>query len=310
MKEFILPHLICPACLPREEALELRSGRTVGSDIIAGDLSCRRCKRLFPIRDGIALLLPDGGSAGRQLRYSDSETINRYLWSHYGDLTGDPEADTAAASWRELIEQTDGPALDAGCAVGRHLFEAAARSSWAVGCDLSPEFIRTARIIATEGRGSFTLPLEGKLRERFSFELPPGWGDNLEFVVADALALPFARGSFAAVSSLNLLDRVAHPLAHLYEMNRVARTAAARFLCADPFSWTTDAAPEERWLGGTALGPYAGRGVDTVRALLTGKDRVLIPPWNIQREGNITWSMRSHRNHRELIRSDYLLAQR
>jgi hypothetical protein len=52
------------------------------------------------------------------------------------------------------------------------------------------------------------------------------------------------------------------------------------------------------------------RGLDNVRALLTGKDKVLTPAWKIAREGNITWTMRSHANHRELINSEFLLAER
>jgi hypothetical protein len=180
-----------------------------------------------------------------------------------------------------------------------------------VGCDLSLNFIRAARRLAWERQVTFSLPLEGNLDETFQLKLPDSWRtDNLEFVVADALKLPFARDTFQQTVSLNVLDRVSYPLAHLFEMNRVATIQRASFLFASPFSWATTAAPEELWLGGTITGPYKGRGLENVRSLLEGNGKVLDPPWQICRVGAITWQMRSHCNHRELIRSEFLIAER
>ncbi|NTV49429.1 MAG: methyltransferase domain-containing protein [Geobacteraceae bacterium] len=312
MKQFLIPHLICPACLPGEIPLEATVNRVEADDIVTGDLFCKKCRRRFPIKDGIAILLVDpDGCSGAQRRYEESDTVNRYLWSHYADLAGKAEVAEANAAWGGCLVDNALAAFDAGCAVGRLTFEMAAKSGWAVGCDLSHNFIRTARRLARERRHSFSLQLEGNLCESFHFELPADLrSDNVEFVVADALAIPFARHTFQQISSLNLLDRVSYPLAHLYEMNRVAQSADASFLFADPFSWSTAAAPEERWLGGTAAGKYAGRGLDNVRALLEGKDKVLSPAWKIIREGCINWRMRTHTNHREIISSDFLCAER
>jgi uncharacterized protein YbaR (Trm112 family) len=314
MKQFLIPHLICPACLPGEIPLEANAKQLLDDDIITGKLLCKKCRRQFPIKEGIAFLLPDteGYSTGGQLHYEDRETVNRYLWSHYADLAGTSEVREANAAWADCLAVKTSSAFDAGCSVGRLAFEMASRSEWAVGCDLSYNFIRMARQLACYRRCTFSLPLEGNIREIFNLELPDSLrSDNLEFIVANAMAAPFARGTFQQISSLNLLDRVNHPLAHLYEMNRVAQqTHGASFLFADPFSWTTTAAPEERWLGGTTAGKYAGRGIDNVRLLLTGKDKILHPAWHITNEGDITWMMRSHSNHRELIRSEYIVAQR
>lgn len=313
MKTFLLPHLICPACLPKELPLQHSVQRSDGDDIITGELTCKKCLRRFPIADGIACLLPDpaGSAGGGQMRYDDSEMVNRYLWSHYADLLGDQDVGAANRSWAGLLLERGDCSFDAGCAVGRLTFEMAARSDWAVGFDLSANFIRAARRLAREKRCTFSLPLEGNLREVFQLSLPIDWRcDNLDFIQADALAVPFARHTFQQGSSLNLLDRVNYPLAHLYEMNRLLRNNNAAFLFADPFSWSAAAAPEERWLGGTISGEYAGRGIDNVRQLLQGKNRVMNPPWQITREGFISWLMRSHSNHRELISSEYLLARR
>ena len=224
---------------------------------------------------------------------------------------GYSEVREANTAWASCLADRSLSAFDAGCAVGRLTFEMSSRSEWAVGCDLSLNFIRAARRLARERCYTFSLPLEGNLREKFHCELPANWrSDNVEFIVADALALPFARNTFQQISSLNLLDRVNYPLAHLYEMNRVSQSSGASFLFADPFSWSTTAAPEERWLGGTTVGKFAGRGLDNVRALLAGKNKILTPSWKIAREGSITWTMRSHTNHCELINSEYLLAER
>ena len=237
--------------------------------------------------------------------------VGRYLWSHYADLLGEAETGGANASWADCLAGQAVAALDAGCSVGRISFETAARSSWAVGCDLSLNFIRAARRLARERQVTFSLPLEGNLVETFQLKLPDSWRtDNLEFVVADALKLPFARDTFQQTVSLNVLDRVSYPLAHLFEMNRVATVQRASFLFASPFSWATTAAPEELWLGGTMTGPYKGRGLENVRSLLEGNGKVLTPPWQICRDGAVTWQMRSHCNHCELIRSEFLVAER
>lgn len=313
MKKIILPFLICPACLPKEQPLRLATEREADGDIVAGTLSCGKCRRYFPVRDGIAHLLadPDGGPSGGQRRYEETGMTDRYLWSHYGDLLGDRGAGDANARWAELLAGTGTAAFEAGCSVGRITFEMAARNKLAVGCDLSLPFIRTARRLARDRRLKFTLPLEGNLRESFEVTLPESWNtDSVEFILADALRIPFARETFSQVASLNLLDRVSYPLAHLYEMNRLACTGGASLLFADPFSWSTDAAPEEVWLGGTTTGPYRGRGAENVRRLLEGQGKILAPPWRISREGAVAWRLRTHRNHYEVITSQFLAAVR
>lgn len=282
MKRILLPHIICPACLPKEHQLSLSAHCEEDGDIITGTLSCKKCNRRFPIRDGIAHLIPDpdNGPSGGQWRYEEADMTDRYLWSHYGDLLGVADFGVANSQWAECLS-TLNPAVsfDAGCSVGRLTFEMAARSSLAVGCDLSHGFIKTARRLARERQLKFSLPLEGNLRESFCIELPETWrSDNAEFVIADALRVPFAADTFGQIASMNLLDRVSYPLAHLFEMNRVASNQRASFLFADPFSWSTSAAPEELWLGGTITGRYKGRGLDNVRSLLEGKGKVLMPP--------------------------------
>jgi SAM-dependent methyltransferase/uncharacterized protein YbaR (Trm112 family) len=313
MKRHIVPLLICPACLPHERPLALTAKRETEGDVLDGFLSCPGCRTRFPIKDGTALLLPEPGSGigGNQWRYEEAGTVNSYLWSHFSDLLGAPEANTAYASWSDQLAVGAGAALDAGCSVGRITFELASRNDLAIGCDLSQAFIRAARRLARERRISFSLPSEGNLLDQFTFVLPDHFSsDRVEFIVADALRLPFARGTFSQSTSLNLLDRVSYPLAHLYELSRVNGVSGNRCLCSSPFSWTTVATPEEHWLGGTASGKYAGRGIDNLRRLLEGEDDILTPPWQIAAQGSVNWRLRTHANHREEITSQFLTADR
>ena len=262
MKRILLPHLICPACLPKEYPLRATVDREIDGDIITGILSCAKCNSRFPLRDGIACLLPapDTGPALGERRYEEEGMTARYLWSHYGDLSGFTDCGDANRQWAQTLTGHVASSFEAGCSVGRMTFEMAARSELAVGCDLSHSFVKTARRLARDRHLTFNLPLEGNLLEDFTVTLPDSWRtDNVEFIIADALRIPFARDTFCRVASINLLDRVNHPLAHLFEMNRVARTQNASFFLADPFSWSTGPAPEERWLGGTMTGPYRGR---------------------------------------------------
>ena len=313
MKRMLVPLLICPACLPKEHSLQLTPNRETNGDVLSGLLSCRNCHRDYPIKDGVAILLrdPGGGSHAGQWRYEEDDTLNRYLWSHFGDLWGAPEAGDAYRQWADCLPPTAASGLDVGCAVGRLTFEMAARFDLAIGCDLSSTFIRTARKLATERRITCTLPLEGKLLETFTGHFPTEWQTaNVEFIVADAQALPLARSSFGSVATLNLLDRVHYPLAHLYEINRVAAHSGANLLCADPFSWSTATTPEENWLGGTTSGPYRGRGIDNVRNLLEGKGGIIAPPWQIVRHCTVDWRLRTHSAHHETMRSQTLSARR
>jgi hypothetical protein len=93
-------------------------------------------------------------------------------------------------------------------------------------------------------------------------------------------------------------------------MNRVARENGAQLLLSDPFSWSTEIAREADWLGGTKSGPYSGRGMDNIIALLKGAHEQLLPAWSIEQQGHIWWKIRNHANHFESIRSCFVKACR
>ncbi|MEW5736826.1 MAG: methyltransferase domain-containing protein [Thermodesulfobacteriota bacterium] len=310
MKKALLDVLCCPRCLPEERPLRLHAVEEMDSDVADGRLECKACGNDYPIRSGVAHLSPAPASRPGS-RYESAPLLSSYLWSHYGDLIPDEEASDAYQCWAGLLAPRPGRALDIGCAVGRFCFEMAARCDLAVGVDSSVSFIRAARTLMQKGSLSFPLVLEGKITRPAGIVLPADWDrSRVEFVVADALALPFRSASFSSVAGLNLIDKLSLPLSHFAEVNRVAASRESQFLFSDPFSWSADSAAPEHWLGGTEAGPYSGRGLENVAAVLTGAKGGLQPAWRIEQTGSVRWKIRTHENHFELIKSRFIKAVR
>lgn len=309
MKKFLIEFLICPVCLPSEVALKLDSYQSEEDDVVEGFLLCQGCGSKFRISDGIAILTADPNWQPLQgNKYETPKVVSSYLWSHYGDFINDTEWLPAYTKWAELINQKGGLCLDVGCAVGRFVFDMAGKSDFSIGIDLSFAFIKTAREIM-KGRGKrFELTEEGYITREVKFTLPQSTRtDNTEFIVADALRLPFRSQTFSKIASLNILDKVPMPLRHLEEMNRVAKPSDCQLLISDPYSWSEEAAPQEHWLGGKRDGKFSGYGHENVAKILKN---VLNPPWRVIAEGVVNWKLRNHRNHAELIKSLYLKAER
>lgn len=312
MKKHLLDLIICPRCLPGEYPFIADIHREHDGDIETGTLQCPQCGARFPIVEGVALLDPYATDSQRTAnKYETDEVVSSYLWSHFGDLIADENASQAYNTWAGLMQPQAGVALDAGGAVGRFTFEMSTRCDFAVGIDTSQAFARAARQLMRERSMVVTLKDEGLLRREVSICLPVDWrSDRVEFVVANALALPFRRKSIALFASLNLVDKVPSPIQHLREMNRVTCDMRAQFLLSDPFSWSTEAAPIEEWLGGKSDGRFAGKGLANVTALLSDDRGELAPAWRLDEPGSVWWKIRTHSNHFELIRSCFVHASR
>ena len=304
MQRRLLEFLICPRCLPAEKPLRATVHDLRDDDIYAAKLTCPSCGAGYPVQEGMAVLL--GAQPG-----SDAYAAKRlaaYLWAHYADLAADPDAPRAFPAWAELLAGCTGPVLDAGCAVGRLSFELARHAELVIGLDLSAGFVRAARTLAREGRFAYAPVVEGELTEDRLALLPTDLPrERVEFVQADALALPFPARLFATATSLNLLDRVSVPRRHLAELDRVTQTVGATLLVADPWSWAESPALPTAWLGGRLEGDSAGASRSNLQHWLEVACR---PPWRVTKAGRIDWLLRNHRNHFELIRSDYLLSRR
>ena len=312
MKKHLLDLIICPRCLPGEYPLMADIGREIDGDIETGSLNCPQCGARFPIVEGVALLDPYATDSQRTAnKYETDDVVSSYLWSHFGELIADEHASQAYSTWAGLMRPQAGIALDAGGAVGRFTFEMSTRCDFAVGIDTSLAFIRAARQLMRERSMLVPLKDEGLLRREVTICLPVDWrSDRVEFFVANALALPFRRKSIALFSSLNLVDKVPSPIQHLREMNRVTLDTKAQFVLSDPFSWSTEAAPVEEWLGGKSDGPFAGKGLANVTALLADDRGELAPAWRLDESGSVWWKIRTHSNHFELIRSCFVHASR
>ncbi len=312
MKKFLLEILICPACLPEENSLRLCVDKIEEEDIILGSLTCKKCGRIYRIEEGIAILTPDPHwFPDKRNKYENQKVVSSYLWSHYGDLIDDKEWLPAYNEWANLMNFNKGFSLDLGCAVGRFVFEMASKSDYAIGVDLSTAFIKASREIMKNRSMEFEIIQEGNITSPAKIELPHRINtEKVDFIIGDALKLPFPPEIFNNISSLNLIDKVPYPLQHIQEMNRIASKTNSQILISDPFSWSEEVTDIENWIGGKRNGKFTGFGIDNLERILKGYDNYINPPWNITHKGEVMWKIRNHRNHAELIKSLYIKAIR
>ena len=314
MKTWLREKLICPECLPEEASLGLDIEEKHFDDVIEGELICSACQRRYRISKGVATLLPEKSISmiKDQGGYNSRGMLSSYLWSHFCDLLNDPNATDAYRVWSSHAKASNGFALDIGCAVGRLSFELSKTNSQVIGLDTSISFIRKARQLLMNKKLDFDLIIEGNLTEKRSCDLDPRWNyDRIEFLVADALALPFPKNLFTTVTSINLLEKVAVPLHHLKNVNRVLSQERAMFIFSDPFSWDETTSNAELWLGGSSNGnKYKGRGIENIRRLLLGEDGIFDPPLQIAEKGNVSWKIRKTENLWEYINSQFIIGNR
>ncbi|MDY0045435.1 MAG: methyltransferase domain-containing protein, partial [Syntrophales bacterium] len=274
---------------------------------------CSCCGSKFQIESGTAILDPEIYlcDAYADNKYETSSVVSSYLWSHYSDLLHEENSSDAYRQWADLMKPHTGLCVDAGCAVGRFAFEMTTKCDFVIGVDNARAFIRNARELLINRRTTITLKEEGFITRTVDFALPEEWDSRkAEFIVADALSLPFRADSVSSLASLNLIDKVPLPLQHLQEANRVTRQHKAQFLLSDPYSWSEEVAQERNWLGGQKHGTYASHGQENILNLLTRENGLLQPSWTLETCGRLWWKIRTHANHYEQIRSCYLKAAR
>jgi SAM-dependent methyltransferase/uncharacterized protein YbaR (Trm112 family) len=299
-------------------------------DVVEGVLVCpeRMCRREQPIIDGIPIIVPEvsGYVAGQlaDLRARDDLSpftesllgdcvgpgseldrtryqLSSYARGHWGDLDPDERAprDRCLVA---LIERAlalggappEGLWLDLGCSVGRATFEIAARTDDLVlGLDLNFAMLKVARRVAREGRVAHPIRRVGLVYDRrdFSVELSPAARARVDFWACDAMALPLPAGIARGAMSLNLLDCMTSPHAHLAELGRVLAEGAPALL-ATPYDWSTSATPVQHWLGGhSQRADHRGSSAAELRRLLSDPapldlglivaDEVESVPWHV-----------------------------
>lgn len=317
MKKWLIHELICPECLSqgskKEVELTVHIQKEDHDDILEGHLVCPECGRNFTISDGIAVVVPRATMPviESQTGYNSFSMLASYLWSHYSEFFNGPDATDAYKKWAACLTPQTGWALDIGSSVGRMTFEMTKNHDKAIGIDTSLSFIRAARIISAQKRLEFDMIIEGEITEHRSCELAGGFEfDNAEFIVADAMALPFRSQKFTTTSSINVLEKVPDPSGHLAEANRLTDAKKGQFLFSDPFSWDESVSPKTSWLGGLSEGAFKGFGMDNICRLFEDPDGIFSPGFSIREKGDILWKIRKTKNLWEHITSQFVMAQR
>lgn len=207
-------------------------------------------------------LLGDAAGPGSGLE-SIRQHVSSYAWDHWGDqdpapFTPAPGGGQPGAVSRNLAEAFDrlgdnlpeGPVLDIGCAAGRTVTDAAVRLGRdVIGIDLSVPLARIGRRAVVDGRIDYGLRRVGLVYDRRSYRLGHQAGARGDVWLCDALALPFAAGSFALAIGMNVVDCMRDPRAGLIEISRVLADDG-RAVLSVPFDWAGQVTPVEAWLGG------------------------------------------------------------
>ena len=95
MKKWLTEKLICPECVADEVPLDLHIEREENDDVIEGELICSSCKRTYPIRKGVAVVLPEASRSvlSETSGYNSKSMLSSYLWSHFCDFLNEISSD-------------------------------------------------------------------------------------------------------------------------------------------------------------------------------------------------------------------------
>lgn len=212
-----------------KNGLSLESLRDEGDECIEGFLTCNTCNSQYPIIQGVPIVLQNFHeyarqriitygkwiinskssklrdflkSVGMKIRFPTSNDLyeenhllyRAYSYNHHNYhfdnrllslLKKKIEPDHIYKMLRKKNLNLGGVGLDIGCSFGSSTFELAKRLPFVFGVDLSFSFILEARKI-----------IHAKMVK------------NVEFIVSDAINLPFESRFFQCVITLNLVDRV------------------------------------------------------------------------------------------------------
>jgi SAM-dependent methyltransferase/uncharacterized protein YbaR (Trm112 family) len=225
----IASDLCCVNNSCKKMGLRLESFLDVKDECIEGFLSCKICNSKYPIIQGVPILLENFHEYARQriitygkwiinskssklksfLRsegtkirsptYNDRYEENRIWYKSYLNThQGYPSDDRLLSLLKKQIKpdhiykmlsnknlNLNGVGLDIGCSFGSSTFELSKKLTYVFGVDLSFSFILEARKIMHNKKSR-----------------------NVEFIVADAINLPFESKFFQSIIALNVVDRI------------------------------------------------------------------------------------------------------
>lgn len=182
MRKRALDFIVCPRC-KGEVALE--AGTVREDHVIDGQLTCRACQVMYPIQEGIPVLLEE-----RRVDPDNRRTAERFgfEWERFDFLI--PAYETQFLDWIAPIRReffAGKTVLDAGCGKGRHaVLSAQFGAGEVIGIDLAAGSVRAAF------RNTRSLP-------------------NVHILRADISRLPFRDDTFDYVYSIGVLHHTPDP---------------------------------------------------------------------------------------------------
>ena len=313
-----------------------------GEHILQGMIRCPRleCQREYPILDGVPYLLAQirdqlgaqslgvllrddlhpviesivGDCCGPGSAYdSVRRHLSHYAVDHWGEFDPDPWPGVGAIGrLMDVVFETQAPrrggrAVDLGCSVGRSTFELAARTDGLVlGIDLNLSMLRLAAQALRTGQVSYPRRRVGMVFDRRTHPVQVADPERVDFWAADAMALPLVDDIADNVLSLNLLDCVPNPGAHLQSIGTLLNPEGVAWL-ATPYDWSTGATQVQGWIGGhSQRGDDAGSPVARIRQMLTPAVTGLEL---VAERDEVPWEVHSYRRSRTLY-SCHVMAMR
>jgi putative 4-mercaptohistidine N1-methyltranferase len=202
--------------------------------------------------------------------YETDLLVSQYCEFHYGEDyfgVGNFPARCARLCIEYLGERRKLRALEGGGAVGRATFELARVFPHVIGVDYSQRFIAVADKLRLIGSISYQLPVEGDLAvsaERNLCELDlDSARSKVQFLRADAMALPAELTGFELIFAGNLIDRLPRPGTFLSSIHERLNPGGL-LVITSPYTWLPEFTPREEWLGGYTL---HGKDVYTLEGL-------------------------------------------
>jgi len=181
MKPSALKVLVCPAC---KRSLDLIERRRHGDEVLEGDLDCRGCHTVYPIRRGVPRFVSAGDYAGSFA----------YQWRHFRSVQLDSlnGRDESSRSFRATTGWTaedlrGSRVLDAGVGAGRY-----------------------AEVAANEGGEVFGIDLTEAVDAAYD---NIGERAGVHLAQADIFAMPFRDGTFDRAYSIGVLHHTPDPRA-------------------------------------------------------------------------------------------------
>ena len=332
LAHFELLSPICPVCRKDEgtcTSLEIKLSLKGDCDSIEeGILLCSSCQREYPIINGVPILVGDvrnhisnsilhlylsgkyspaidsliGDCCGPNSAYDlTRQYLSTYAWGHYHDLDPESEASEPPSILRcvapvvEALSGGTGPIVDVGCSVGRTTFEIASRTRRpTIGLDVNLSMLFLARRVMS-GHLEYPLRDGGLVYHRKSHPVDLPGSDLVDFWAADATCLPLKTDSVTGLVSLNLLDCVASPTAHLKEVSRVVNGICG---IGCPYDWSPNATHPTEWIGAHSFRSDQDRKSSTAltELLIDEQHPMHIPGIRIVEEfPSLPWRVRVHR---------------